>query len=69
MSVDYTQFSEWKPGEPKTPGSGKWWAQKTSDEAAVHQAAAERLTGEAAALVAKANDLARLRSLATTQDT
>ena len=35
----------------------------------MHQAAAERLTGEAAALVAKANDLARLRSLATTQDT
>ncbi len=31
MSVDYTQFSEWKPGEPKTPGTGKWWVQKTTD--------------------------------------
>jgi len=39
--------------------------QKTSDEAGVHQEAAERLTAEAAALVVKAADLARLRALAS----
>lgn len=43
-------------------------AQQLDEGAAMHRKEATRLAEEAAALVARANDLATLRTLATTQD-
>lgn len=43
-------------------------AQKIDAEVAMHRKEANRLSGESAALIVTASDLARLRALATTQD-
>lgn len=53
--------------ERETEALGK--ARQLDEGAALHRKEATRLAEEAAALVARANDLATLRALATTQDT